>query len=83
MNLSPEILWNIIRVLGYCISGLLGIGAAVFIFFGKSSLKKLDSIDAYMKANSETQGIQIEKTKTLTKTSEDHEERIRQLEKKP
>lgn len=83
MNIPAEILWGIIKILSYCIVGLLSLGVTVFAFFHKSLLKRLDSIDANEKSRSGTEGIQAEKIESLTKGLQDHETRLRQVERKP
>lgn len=82
MNIPAEILWGIIKILSYCIVGLLSLGVTVFAFFHKSLLKRLDSIGANEKSNLAISSGQKERIEALIKITEDHEFRLRQVERK-
>jgi septal ring factor EnvC (AmiA/AmiB activator) len=81
-TLPPEILWKVINGLVYVLGALISIGISVFVFFHKSILRRLDSIDTDLKPIATQIAVQKERTDTLHERLNEHERRISKLEGK-
>ena len=81
-TLPPEILWKVINGLVYVLGALISIGIGVFVFFHKSILRRLDSIDNDLKPLVTDIALQKQLSNTIIERLHEHERRISKLESK-
>ena len=81
-TLPPEILWKVINLLVYVLSTLISIGIGVFVFFHKSIIRRLDSIDNDLKPLVTEIALQKQLSNTIMDRLNEHERRISKLESK-
>ena len=79
-TLPTDVLWKIINLLTYCIGTLLAIGLSVFVYFHKSLLRRLDSIDADLKPMRIENAVQKQINEELRSILDEHHRRISDLE---
>jgi septal ring factor EnvC (AmiA/AmiB activator) len=82
MALPPDILWKIINGLIWVLGVFMGLGVSIFVFFHKSILRRLDSIDNDLKPITTQIAVQKERVDSLHDRLIDHEKRISKLENK-
>lgn len=74
-QIPPDILWKIINLLSAFIGAMSGLGVTVFVFFHRSLLRRLDSIDADLKPMRTEISLNQQRL-------DEHEKRITRIENK-